>query len=329
MDINYKVLWFEDTEESFETLSRRTKRYIESKNLRCQIDRVYGVSEFDISQYNLNSYEVLVVDLQLSQDSRGYDIINIIRTANYVNDILFYSSAGVATLEQIMKEYRLEGVFLCDRDNRKFMEKIQQLIDKSVRRSENIINIRGIIMDETSEFDSQMSDIAIAAQTILSEEEKATIKDYISNKLLAEAAEKAKELAEKYAVQSEWALSDLLAENEFTSMMRAKLVNKMLGLKGNEQIVKIVAQNKELLPEAFSSKDGRPIFANAYETNVIVFRNKLAHVKQLNAEHPVLIGKICGKEYYCDSAFCTSIRQTLIRYKQWFDEVYDSIEKLP
>ena len=32
-----------------------------------------------------------------------------------------------------MKEYKLEGVFLSDRDNRIFMEKIKQLIDKSVR----------------------------------------------------------------------------------------------------------------------------------------------------------------------------------------------------
>ena len=109
MDINYKILWFEDTDESYETLSRRTERYVQSKNLRCQIKRIYGVSDFDISQYDLNSFEVLVVDLQLSQGSKGYEIIEAIRASNYVNDILFYSSAGVNTLEKAMKEYKLDG----------------------------------------------------------------------------------------------------------------------------------------------------------------------------------------------------------------------------
>ena len=44
-----------------------------------------------------------------------------------MNDILFYSSAGVNTLEKAMKEYKLEGVFLSDRDNRIFMEKIKEI----------------------------------------------------------------------------------------------------------------------------------------------------------------------------------------------------------
>ena len=60
MDITYKILWFEDTDESFETLSRRTTRYVEAKNLRCQITRIYGVSDFNISQYDWDSKKVVV-----------------------------------------------------------------------------------------------------------------------------------------------------------------------------------------------------------------------------------------------------------------------------
>lgn len=59
----------------------------------------------------------------------------------------------------------------------------------------------------------------------------------------------------------------------------------------------------------------------------IVFRNKLAHVKQLNAENPVFIGKINGIEHRCDSQFCAMMRERLIRYGHWFNEVYDKLEK--
>lgn len=327
MDINYKILWFEDTDESFDTLSRRTSRYIEGKNLRCQIKRIYGISDFDISQYDLNSYEVLVVDLQLSQGSKGYEIINAIRASNYVNDILFYSSAGVSTLEKAMKEYRLEGVFLSDRDNRLFMEKIKQLIDKSVRRSENVINIRGIVMDETSELDTQMSEIVLAAQAVMSPAELTSIKNYVSEKLLHKKAEDAADLASKYSNTQDWTLSDLLDEHEFTSMMRARLVNRILGKSQSQLIRDTVEQCRGGLPEAFSITDGKLLFAEAYGKKVIVFRNKLAHVKQLNAEHPVLIGEVDGTEYKCDSEFCSMIRETLIRYGHWFDAIYDCLEK--
>lgn len=327
MDINYKILWFEDTDESYETLSRRTQSYVESKNLKCQIKRIYGASDFDISQYDLNAYEVLVVDLQLSQDSKGYEIIRAIRASNYVNDILFYSSAGVSTLEKAMKEYKLEGVFLSDRNNRMFMEKIQQLIDKSVRRSENIINIRGIVMDETSEFDSQMKDIILAAQSLMSLEEICCIKKYIREDLLGKKIDDASKLLEKFPDSCDWAISDLLEEHEFTSMMRARLVNKVLGQTSNPKIQELIASCRDILPELYAGPSGKFQFAKAYGDNVIMFRNKLAHVKQLNAKNPVFIGTINGTEYRCDSQFCTMMRKTLIRYGLWLGAVYDKFEK--
>lgn len=325
MDINYKILWFEDTDESYETLSRRTERYVVKKNLKCQIERVYGISDFDITKYDLNSYEVLVVDLQLSHGSKGYEIIEAIRAGNYVNDVLFYSAAGVDTLERVMKDYRLEGVFLSERDNRLFMEKMRQLIDKSVRRSENVINIRGIVMDETSEFDSQMSDIVLAANTMMSGEEISAIKTYISKKLLQHKVKQIAALAEKYPESGDWEISDLLAEHEFNSMMRAKLVNKIVNMRENARIAKAVSECADMLPEAFPAGGGKSVFADAYNKRVIKFRNKLAHVKRLNARNPVLIGEVNGVEYKCDAPFCSMIRETLIQYGNWFDSVNEKL----
>lgn len=244
-----------------------------------------------------------------------------------MNDILFYSSAGVNTLEKAMKEYKLEGVFLSDRDNRIFMEKIKQLIDKSVRRSENIINIRGIVMDETSEFDSQMQDIILASQSLMSPEEIHCVKTYVSTNLLKKKINDAGELLEKFSDGRDWELSDLLREHEFTSMMKARLVNKIFGLSSNPQIQELVVSCQDILPELFAEPSGKFQFAKAYEDNIIVFRNKLAHVKQLNAKRPVLIGTINGTEHKCDSQFCSMMRETLIRYGHWFDEIYDRLEK--
>ncbi len=327
MDINYKILWFEDTDESYETLSRRTERYVVKKNLRCYIERVYGTSDFDITKYDLNSYEVLVVDLQLSHGSKGYEIIEAIRACNYVNDVLFYSAAGVDALDRAMKEYRLEGVFLSERDNRLFMEKMRQLIDKSVRRSENVINIRGIVMDETSEFDSQMSEIISIAHALMSPNEVTMLKNYINKKLLKPKSEELASLLGKYPADGTWAISDLLEEHEFNSMMRARLVNKIVNMNGNASIAHAVVQCADILPEAYPTVGGKALFADAYDKNIIKFRNKLAHVKQLNAQSPVFIGEINGVEYKCDASFCTMIRDSLIRYGNWFEALYEKLSE--
>lgn len=226
-----------------------------------------------------------------------------------------------------MKEYRLEGVFLSERDNRMFIEKIKQLIDKSVRRSENIINIRGIVMDETSEFDSQMKEIILATQALMSPDEVSCVKKYISKDLLKKKADNVTKLVERFPEDGEWAIVDVLEEHDFSSMMRARLVNKILGLEGNRQIQELVDSCRDILPEIFAAPSGKLQFAKAYEESIIVFRNKLAHVKQLNAKKPVLIGTIRGTEYKCDSQFCTMMRETLIRYGHWFNLVYEKAEK--
>lgn len=319
MDINYRILWFEDTDESYETLSRRTERYVNSKNLKCKIDRIWGASDFDIAKIDLNEFEILVVDLRLSDNSKGFDIINAIRNGNYVNDILFYSAEGLDALDGIMKENRLEGVYISDRNHKTFMPKIQRLIDKSIRRSENVISIRGIVMDETSEFDTQMREITNAALVYMSLDERNSLKAYIK-RLLMESAKTAAELADNYEMTDEWEISDVLQERDFNSMMKAKTLNRILNIGQNMRIRNVVDKCKDALPQAFNGS--KAVFVKAYDDEVIKFRNELAHVKNLNAQMPVFIGTINGVDYCCDTEFCSMIRSRLIRYGDWFTMLY-------
>lgn len=322
MDINYRILWFEDTDESFETLSRRTERYVSSKNLKCKIDRIWGASDFDISKMDLNVYEVLVVDLRLSENSKGFDIINAIRNGNYVNDILFYSAEGLDALDGIMKENRMEGVYISDRNHKTFMPKIQRLIDKSIRRSENVISIRGVVMDETSEFDTQMCEITNAAIVYMNSDEQCSLKAYIKG-LLSKSVETASGLADKYGNLDEWEISDVLQERDFNSMMKAKTLNYVLAISSNVTIKSLVETCKGDLPQAFNG--GKTVFVKAYDDEIIKFRNILAHVKNLNAKTPVYIGNIEGVEYFCNTEFCSMIRSRLIKYGDWFNKLYKTL----
>ena len=304
-------------DESYGTFSRRTKRYINSLALKCKIDRVFGMSDFNIASRNINRYDLLVVDLKLSGGSTGYEVINAIRASGYVNDILFYSSDGINALDSIMKEYRMEGVFITERNNRVFMPKIERLIDKTVRRSESVVNIRGIVMDETSEFDTQMQEIIIAACNLMQPNEKKGLKSYVC-KLMEEKVKDVQDLAAKYLPKSDWKVSDIIKENDFNSMMKAKVLNKVLNYSANVKIAAAVDSCKGYLPQIYTS--GQKLkFVQAYDNEILKFRNMLAHVKTLNTETPTYIGKINGVNYYCTPDFCLQIRSKLITYQDWFD----------
>lgn len=151
MDLTFRIIWFEDVDEWYNTTSRRVSRYIKNKNFKVDIMRIKKASDFDLTEYQLQNYDLLIIDYDLEKiyekdcvkSIYGTDIIHMIRNGNFLNDILFYSSHGFDIINQVMKREGLEGVFLADRNNGEFIEKVQLLIDKAIRRAENLINIRG------------------------------------------------------------------------------------------------------------------------------------------------------------------------------------------
>lgn len=117
----------------------------------------------------------------------------MIRNGNFLNDILFYSSHGFDIINQVMKREGLEGVFLADRNNGEFIEKVQLLIDKAIRRAENLINIRGIVMDTTSGFDNKIRDLVSIMWPVLGDKE-AEIANNIKKKILKDNIKTAERL---------------------------------------------------------------------------------------------------------------------------------------
>ena len=326
MDLSYNVLWFEDTDESFDTLNRRTRRYVETKNLVYNVKRIVSGNDFNVSDYDLNKYEVLIVDLKLANSTFGYDIIRNVREGNYVNDVLFYSAEGEAGLIQTMKDYGLEGVFVSERDHKKLMPKLELLIDKSIRRAENVINIRGIVMDVTSEFDNLMVEIITLSDGLLTDDNKNALKNYTCKELLGDRRKTIEELHNKYSGETEWSFSDLLQEREFTSMMKARLLNKFFNL-DNETIKSLKSVFDDHIPNAY--KDDKCIFYNYYNERILTFRNALAHIKNGDSSSgSVFIKRIGDQDYYCDTAFCSMIRTDLISLNSFFRNIYSIIEAI-
>ncbi|MBQ2901302.1 MAG: hypothetical protein IJE49_05585 [Agathobacter sp.] len=332
MDLTFRIIWFEDVDEWFNTLSRRVTRYIKKKNLNVKIERIGDISDFSVQKYDFSKYDLLIVDYELDTISKdgekaiiyGSEIINTIRQGQFVNDVLFYSSHGYKTISDILKKEGLQGVFLADRGNDEFVQMVQKLIDKAVRRTENIINIRGIVMDATSDFDNKIRDIISISWKHLGNETDRISKD-INKKLLLSNQKSAEKLLQKYSKVDASNIDELLNERDFSAIRQARLLNWCIN--ANEDLKMLIEPIYIKYIKNSPVEENIPFF-ETYKKDIIDYRNALAHVKNApEVDGEFYIGEIDGENVKFDASLCNILRGRLITYSSLLDEIYQTLEE--
>lgn len=331
MDLTFRIIWFEDVDEWYNTTSRRVSRYIKNKNFKVDIMRVKKASDFDLTGYQLQNYDLLIIDYELEKiyekdgvkNIYGTEIIHMIRNGNFLNDILFYSSHGFDVINQVMKQEGLQGVFIADRNNGEFLEKVQLLVDKAIRRAENLINIRGIVMDTTSGFDNKIRDLISIIWPILGDKEAGIAND-IKKKILKENIKTAEKLDKKYSNIDANNIEDLLSERDFSAIRQARLLSWCI--ESNEMIKK---KFQEILKEYLNLNNGeeKAKFFELYKNDIVLYRNALAHIKNTpSIDSKVIIGEVDGKAVQFDQQLCDELRKKLLSYENILDDMYTFIE---
>lgn len=331
MDLTFRIIWFEDVDEWYNTTSRRVSRYIKNKNFKIDIMRVKKASNFDLTGYQLQNYDLLIIDYELEKiyekdgvkNIYGTEIIHMIRNGNFLNDILFYSSHGFDVINQVMKQEGLQGVFIADRNNGEFLEKVQLLVDKAIRRAENLINIRGIVMDTTSGFDNKIGDLISIIWPVLGDKEAGIAND-IKKKILKENIKTAEKLDEKYSNIDANNIDDLLSERDFSAIRQARLLSWCI--ESNEMIKK---KFQEILKEYLNLNNGeeKAKFFELYKNDIVLYRNALAHIKNTpSIDSKVIIGEVDGKAVQFDQQLCDELRKKLLSYENILDDMYTFIE---
>ena len=178
MNTTYRLLWIDDDDdyivsaiELIEGAVREHKMFptiktysVFSEYQKCELEN------FDIDVFNL--YDLIIVDYALS-DTTGDKLIRDLREHNIFTDIVFYSSNYKAMQDEVKKGDQLDGVFFARRED--LTSVIDKVIKKNLKREYSISNIRGLIMDSTSEFDFICRTTTLALYEKLSEEKKQSI----------------------------------------------------------------------------------------------------------------------------------------------------------
>jgi CheY-like chemotaxis protein len=149
MNLTYKIVWFEDVLEYIESLRSYITGYLE--DLGFSVNIVSGrTSEGSLEIVQREDPDLLLVDFNLIDGDKGQDIVQSIRRNELYVDVIFY-----ARREDFRNSVgKLDGVYYTDREN--LREKIPKIINLTVKRQQDAINMRGVIIAETVDIERKM-----------------------------------------------------------------------------------------------------------------------------------------------------------------------------
>jgi len=323
MNIGYKLLWIEDSENYYTSTVGMIKNLVRSNNMIPEITYYEHFDDFlntELDDYDIeifNLYDQFLIDYSLSGMS-GDEIIRNLRNRNIHTDIVFYSSNFKDMQQKLREGDQLDGVFLADRED--LTMAIDKVIKKNLKREYNIANIRGLIMDSTSDFDYICRITTLDMFNKLPQDRKEFIE------------QKAKEYVNDAKRKSTENFSTLDKKDGFDFITKA--VNSVHYVMDNGDRYKLMS----IILSEFDFHVGTDeSFAEDYYAKIIKPRNKLAHNKLYYGEcrKKLFIAKE-RQSFECDKSCencaaiydiesCENLRKLLFEYYFIFDSVNDEV----
>lgn len=306
MNTEFNILWFEDNDEWYEIVSNEIEEYIMELCFNPNLIRFKSILDEDLkdilSEY---SFDLVFADLNLDHSDKGNEAIQFIRDNNILADALFYSTDGIDKIQSVMKSDVLEGVYLSIRNEYLFPDKAKKLIDKAVKRSEDILNVRGLLMDTVSEFDERLKETIRKFMSISSSDDMKIFDTYALSKVeeqIIENGNKAKDLKDNFILN---ALGNSFLIDSYKLSM---IVNKIF---------------KEKYPSYSKMKN----FHDNYSRLILKERNQLAHAKKEPEPNGIFYFQDShGKKTEYTSEKCREIRQHINDYNELLNEIIDIIK---
>ena len=372
MKINFKIVWLDDQPNTMKKYIERIKSILTANFFIPDIQEPYVSyedfhSSFENSTTNnvygevFNDCDLLLIDYNIAEKQEneqktGATLISQLRVKGIYTETVFYSNA--------MEDYRkktdreeLDNVIYADKNE--LIDKVEHIIKKTVVQSMIISNLRGYLMDCTSDFDFICRTVSEYYFKKLSNEQQLELlkiaEEYIHNQYKSEN-KKFREINKKY--KNLLNLENITSEETFIEIPegneRVKLLQKIL----NSQESVIVVRDKYRLMAIILQRSGNNNYSNIfsfdketlktdnvendmYYNEIINHRNRLAHNKLIygdKCKNRIKIIKIiedmicacsnnqCEKSYSYDD--CKKLRENIYKYYLLFNNILDPIMKI-
>lgn len=163
MKLEYKVLWFDNDPELFDSLDdeiEEMKKTISSWGFIPDIHLVTDPTRFS-SWKPFSEIDLVVVDFNLEEHGHGQDFIRSIRSKQVYTEVIFYSAQAASELWDAVRQRELEGVYIANKDS--VISRILVIGQHTLRKVLDLANMRGIVMAEVGDLDILLGEIVTLA----------------------------------------------------------------------------------------------------------------------------------------------------------------------
>ena len=305
MKLKYKILWIENEEDWVESIEDQIQEYLEDLGFNYEM-KLIGKEEKNIAY---NDYDLILMDLNLADQPNGAELISKIRDLGTYTDVVFYSSMGIDELRAKGKEKELEGVYYSGRTpETSFINKVEAVIDSTIKKVQDLDNVRGLVMAEVSELDVRM--LSLIDTYYIQKGSEAKTREF--KKHLVDDIEKA---TRKRLTSSE--NCDKQCKHKWNGLTIQEIVNDFeFDASRKARAIRLIIDT-EKIPYKAKNKN----FFEDYLQDMLNMRNNLAHcVSCIKDGKEILITKK-GEMVFDEKKF-----QEIRKQIKGYNELFNSIE---
>lgn len=302
MKIEYTVLWFDNSQELFDSLSDHIdwlKQSIAEWGFIPNIILVSTPDEF-LKFAPYANIDLVVVDFNLEEFGEGQDFIEKVRSNQVYTEVIFYSAQSADELWETIKIKQLEGIYVANKGN--IVHRILAVGEHTLRKVLDLENMRGIVMAEVGDLDRLLEDVFSLAMKGISEEHQEAIFRRFHEDAIRQVSSRQQALEAFVNDPSIEQLKELCdSDKRWSNYNRVK--------KHHEVLKKRNLGN--------------------YQAEVLKPRNFLAHgvPQQLDSETQKFIHR--GEEFVFSRDSGRALRGKIIEYKCAFQEIIEALESMP
>ena len=304
MKLEYKILWIDNDLQSYidNESVKSIEDFLVGYGFEPVVEKVFD--ENDLDQFiSKHDYDLIISDYNL-ENTTGDVIIEDIRVNKQLDtEILFYTAQASYKNNPEVKD-RLAFIerltFQVGRDT--LLNKIEKVIELSIKKLLELNATRGLITAETSDLDVEIEKIVM----FLIDKQQTPIdklKDIINDKVFIPMGKRLDSFWENYdTFQNYFYRIDAVKKWEiFRDLLK---INK-----GQEKINNFLKANA------------------TYQDEVIEIRNKFAHAKaEMNGDKVIIKAQLGKEDFEFDTNACIQIRRNLIKHKKSIENLMEILE---
>lgn len=306
MKINYKILWFEDSQSWYDSIIEEIQDYLHNYGFKLEVTKFEN--EQNLEYIELSDFDLVLMDFQLSSGDTGGKVIESIRRHDIFTEVVFYSQNNITRLRDELKTKGLEGVYCSSRNNEEFISKVQKVIYTTIKKVQDLNNMRGLMMAETSNIDEMLLSIT---RSYLEKIETAIANQFKEKEIMQKTLKTVEDRLNTFkSINPETDIDKLLTNTYFEAQLKWRTVLNIT--KKLKQENKIESQILETVQK--------------YQDEVITPRNKLAHVKEITDENGKKV--LSAKDFVFNDEECIKLRKSIQKHEENFKILKSKIDEL-